>query len=93
MITYSTNWMGPINKKWYEDRNLELWSCSAGRIDCRGTGLGMHGDEIGLPPMPNEDWVRFSQWLDDVETDTMLSLNELVEIYEMTNPKIKWIEE
>ena len=22
MISYSTNWMGPISNKWYEDRNI-----------------------------------------------------------------------
>ena len=22
MVTYSTNWMGPISNKWYEDRNI-----------------------------------------------------------------------
>jgi uncharacterized protein YecA (UPF0149 family) len=22
MVTYSTNWMGPVSTKWYEDRNI-----------------------------------------------------------------------
>jgi hypothetical protein len=90
MISYSTNWMGPVNKKWYEDRNLELWTYSAGRIDCRGGDLGVYGDEIGLPPMMNEDWDRFSNWLDTLKTDTMWSLPQLVEEYERTHPKITW---
>lgn len=91
-VRYSTNWMGPINKQWYIDRGLEPWTYSAGRIDCRGTGLGKYGDEIGLDPMTNESWVSFSQWLSTVETDAMWNLKELVEQYEKTNPKIEWYE-
>ena len=89
-VRYSTNWMGPINKQWYEERGLELWTYAAGRIDCRGEDLGQFGDEIGLPPMYREDWHRFSAWLDTFETDFMWSLEELVELYERNNPKITW---
>lgn len=89
-VRYSTNWMGPISKAWYENRGLEPWTYSAGRIDCRGTGLGKYGDEIGLDPMRSEDWVSFSNWLSTVETDFMWNLNDLVEKYEKTNPKIRW---
>lgn len=89
-ISYSTNWMGPINSKWYKDRNLELWTYCSGRIDCRGGDLGPYGDEIGLPPMLTEDWNSFSEWLDTLETDTMLNLSELVDLYEKTHPKITW---
>jgi hypothetical protein len=67
-VRYSTNWMGPINKQWYEERGLELWTYAAGRIDCRGEDLGQFGDEIGLSPMLTEDWGRFSKWLDTFET-------------------------
>lgn len=92
-VRYSTNWMGPINKHWYEEQGLELWTYSAGRIDCRGEDLGQFGDEISLPPMLNEDWHRFSEWLNTVETDFMWSLEELVELYERKNPKITWAKE
>ena len=56
--------MGPINKQWYEERGLELWTYAAGRIDCRGEDLGQFGDEIGLSPMLAEDCCRFtcSRW-------------------------------
>lgn len=90
MISYSTNWMGPINKKWYEDRNLELWSYAAGRIDCRGGGLGPYGDEIGVPPMLNEDWGRLSEWLDTFKTNTLWTLSQLINEYEKTHPTITW---
>jgi hypothetical protein len=92
-VRYSTNWMGPINKYWYEKRNLEPWTYSAGRIDCRGKDLGKYGDEIHLDPMLNEDWGKFSIWLSTIETDYMWSLKELVEKYEKTNPKIRWWED
>ena len=40
MITYSTNWMGPISTHWYRERglveneNITTYYC-AGRIDIR----------------------------------------------------------
>jgi len=89
-VRYSTNWMGPINKQWYDDRGLELWTYAAGRIDCRGEDLGQFGDEIGVDPMTTESWNRFGKWLDTFETDFMWSLEELVELYERNNPKIEW---
>ena len=85
--------MGPISKEWYEKRGLKPWTYSAGRIDCRGEGLGRYGDEIGLDPMMNEDWVRFSEWLSTVETDDLWTLDDLIKKYETTNPKIRWYDE
>jgi hypothetical protein len=118
-ITYSTNWMGVVNKDWYKNRGLtrrvtkvlqedseltgrkkgdsfeydeitEEYSC--GRIDVRGTGMP-YGDEIGVDPMRSEDWYTFGEWLSTVETDKMLTLKQLVEMYEITNTKIRWWEE
>jgi len=85
--------MGPINKAWYVNRNLEPWTYSAGRIDVRGGDTGRYGTEIGLDPMTNEDWYQFSEWLKTVETDDVWRLEDLVEIYERTNPKITWWKE
>jgi hypothetical protein len=82
--------MGPINKKWYEDTGLELWTYAAGRIDCHGEDLGQYGEEIYLPPMRGDDWNRFSNWLDTFETDAMWNLKDIVELYERENPKITW---
>jgi hypothetical protein len=66
----------------------EHYSC--GRIDVRGGETGDYGDEIGVPPMRSEDWYGFSEWLDTVETDFMWTLDQLVEMYERKNPKIRW---
>jgi hypothetical protein len=41
--------------------------------------------------MRTEDWRRFGDWLDDFTSETMLSLEELVDEYEKTNPKIVWV--
>ena len=70
------------------DEVTEGYSC--GRIDCRGEDLGQFGDEIGVDPMKNESWAQFGKWLGTFETDAMWTLEELVEMYERTNPKIEW---
>ena len=72
------------------DEVIQRYSC--GRIDCRGEDLGIFGDEIGVPPMKDEDWGRFTKWLNTFETDFMWNLKDLVELYERNNPKITWAE-
>lgn len=94
MITYSTNWMGPINRKWIEE-NGNGWA--AGRIDIFGDII-TNGEylEIGLPMMDKHDWNNFTRWLEGdydskgFETETVWTLDQLVEEYEKTNPKITW---
>ena len=67
----------------------EHYSC--GRIDVRGGDVDSpYGDEIGVPPMLSDDWFQFSRWLDYFTTDTMWSLEDIVQEYEKTNPKIRW---
>lgn len=85
-ITYSINWMGPINTKWIQEHG-DCWAC--GRIDVYGTE-SMWGDEIGVPPMLVDDWKRFGDWLEQFETDIKWTLDELVYEYEKTNPRIVW---
>ena len=89
MITYSTNWMGPINAKWIKDHG-EHWS--AGRIDIYGTD-DAYPEEMGLPTMHAEDWNRFSGWLDKFQTDEIWWLDRLVAEYQKTNPPIRWHKE
>jgi hypothetical protein len=60
---------------------------SAGRIDVNT------GDEISVPPMLRTDWNKFSDWLDDVQTMAVWSLEQLVHAYEhQTKNTIHWIE-
>ena len=70
------------------DEITQEYSC--GRIDCRGTGLGPYGAELGVSPMKAQDWSRFSSWLKNVETEWLWTLEELVMFYEVENPKIEW---
>jgi len=62
---------------------------SCGRIDVTGTS-DPYGEEIGVPPMLSLDWCRFGRWLDTLETDSVWTLDQLVELYERSNPKITW---
>lgn len=85
MITYSTNWMGPINTDWIKKHGSH-WC--AGRIDIHGAG---YPDEVALPPLYDQDWHRFSNWLDDVQTEEVLDLPALVKMYEKNHPSLKWL--
>jgi len=85
-IDYSTNFMGPINHEWITTNGSD-WA--AGRIDIGGTD-DPYGSELRLPPMKGDDWSRFSEWLWTFQTDEVWTLEQIVEEYEKTNPKIRW---
>jgi len=72
------------------DEITEEYSC--GRIDVRGTD-SPYGEEIGVDPMRAEDWYTFGEWLSTVRTDCVWTLDDLVMMYERTNPKIRWWED
>ena len=105
-IHYSTNWMGPVSLDWYRnngfterrtvefqgqkievDHITERWA--GGRIDVYGTGEP-YPQEISVPIMREKDWAELGKWLTDFETEQVLTLEELVSLYEKTNPKIQW---
>lgn len=73
----------------YEDIT-EYWY--GGRIDIYGTG-DPYGDEMGLPIMDGPSYKRFSEWLETFETETVWTLDQLVEEYEKSNPTIRWHKE
>ena len=85
-MRYSINWMGPINRDWIQ-KNGNYWA--GGRIDVYGTDSD-YPEEIGLPIMYQEDWVRLSVWLDELRTKELLTFEELVAKYEENNPRIRW---
>lgn len=78
----------------FQEGNFEVEepteSYSCGRIDVLGGDTGPYGDEIGVPPMKNESWKRFGDWLWTFETDFVWTLDQLVWMYEKDNPKIEW---
>lgn len=88
MVTYSTNWMGPINQKWIEEHG-DCWS--AGRIDIYGVPDEPWGLEYDLPIMHTEDWYDFSGWLDDFKTHELWSFDDIIAQYEQDRgKKIRW---
>ena len=94
MVDYSTNLMGPINEYWYQERNMKLGSAAAGRIDIYGLDEkeyygGM--SEYDLPPMTRESWERFSDWLDDLETEELWSYERLIFEFESQHGAIEWV--
>ena len=94
MITYSTNLMGPINDYWYQVRDLKIGSAAAGRIDIYGLDEteyygGM--SEYSLEPMSRESWERFSDWLDDLETEELWSYDRLIKEFESQYGEIEWV--
>jgi len=43
--------------------------------------------------MHEDDWNRFSDWLDSFQTDELWELDMLVAEYQKTNPPIRWHKE
>ena len=70
-------------------RIIEQYSC--GRIDVSPTEDEPYGDEIGVPPMLTKDWRDFGDWLDDVQTMSVWTLQDLVTAYQNQPGKtIRW---
>ena len=88
MISYSTNWMGPINQKWIEEHG-DCWS--GGRIDIYGVPGEHYPIEYGLPVMHTEDWNALSDWLDNLETAELWSFEDLIGNFQLIHDtKIRW---
>ena len=88
VITYSTNWMGPINENFIEEYGSH-WS--GGRIDIYGAPGHPWGFEYSLPIMRTEDWNNFDAWLEDLETETLWTFEQIMETYlQETGHVIRW---
>jgi len=92
-VSYSTNFMGPLDDKWFAERNTdEPWY--SGRIDIEGLDeeeyySGM--SEYPLPPMDEDSWSRFTDWLNDYVTPTLVSYETIIEDFEEdTGFEIRW---
>lgn len=93
MITYSTNWMGPINSDWIA-KHGEYWA--AGRIDIYDVPGEHYPLEYSLPPMHVEDWNALSDWLDDLTTTELWEYDMLISIFEgevLNGREIRWCKE
>lgn len=40
--------------------------------------------------MHKDDWRRFSSWLLNIETEVIMTFDQLILMYENSNPKIQW---
>ena len=96
LFHYSLIWMGPCSLDWFKERNLirretiilngtptEVDNVtehySAGRIEIQGYG---YDDELAVPPMRHESWIRFDDFLWKLRTNEPKTLAELVEMFE-----------
>lgn len=69
------------------DHIVTRWA--GGRIDVYGTDEP-YPEEIGVPIMTEEDWGKFGSWLGEFKSESILTLEQLVNLYEKNNPKITW---
>jgi hypothetical protein len=80
--------MGPINQEFINEYGSH-WS--GGRIDIYGVPDHPMGFEYSLPIMRTEDWNPFSDWLDDFETETLWTFEQIMEYYrQKTGHVIRW---
>ncbi len=78
MITYFLNLMGPLNPKFIENYGTG-WSM--GRIDIMDIPDEPFGREYPIGPIRTEDWKKLGEWLWDLETENILTLDEILERY------------
>jgi hypothetical protein len=79
----------------FERQEVTEYYC-AGRIDIRDDSKegydGWH--EYSLAPMRTEDWNALSDWLDDLETDELMSYGDLIESFQLWYGKsIRWADD
>ena len=83
--------MGPINQEFINEYGSH-WS--AGRIDIYDVPDEPWGLEYSLPIMRTEDWNDFSSWLEDLETETLWTFEQIMEEYRQeTGHVIRWWKE
>ncbi len=97
MISYFLNWMGPVSTTWYTDRGLDYndpqqrYCC--GRVDVTVPGE-FFPEELGVPLMLQHSWVELRKFLDNLHTEEVLTLDELVAQFEQqSGEKVVWYEQ
>jgi len=100
MITYSTNFMGPISMDWYRERNLVdeqgeiITNYAGGRIDIYGVPGEKYPIEYGLPLMHGEDFNALSDFLDRLTGEQLIPYESLIMLFEAEyGKKIRWYKE
>ncbi len=101
MISYSTNFMGPVSLQWYRDRNIPFIDKSTpavmyagGRIDVYGLPEDDFYDgktAIMLPIMTAASFNSLSAFLHGFKSSSPLSYYQLVSLYYAEgNPRIEY---
>lgn len=96
MISYSTNFMGPISLQWYRDRGIDhkLQQYAGGRIDV----YDLNEDDyyagrtaIGLPIMKAHCFNALSDFLRGFKSSELLSYDDIIALYYADgNPQIEY---
>ena len=64
---------------------------AGGRIDIRGVPNEPWGSEYSLAVMHGEDWNELGEWLDNFESEELVSYDSLIEQFENEyGKKIRW---
>lgn len=94
MWHYFLNWMGPINER-FIDQHGSHWS--AGRIDAHcdnenDPDYSPFGTEFGVGPMHSNDWEFLAEWLNHLETPTLLTKKQIFRRFEEERDiRIRWL--
>ena len=89
MITYSTNWMGPINADFIKEHG-DYWS--GGRLDI--DDASMFGSEYPLPIMHKTDWRDLTNFCSTYTTEELATSAKILADFEQNyNRKIRWFAE
>jgi hypothetical protein len=91
MISYNTNFMGPISLQWYRDRGIPFTDrvnptvmYAGGRIDVYGVSEDDYYDgrtAISLPVMTASSFNALSAFLSNFKSDTLLNYDQLIALY------------
>ena len=79
LIDYDEIKRSSVTGNWYKEAHIKQYY-SGGRIDVYGSNY-FFNEEIGLPIMKSEDWMKFSEWLETFESERVLTLEELLAEY------------
>lgn len=96
MISYSTNYMGPISLQWYRDRGIDhkLQQYAGGRIDVYGVSEDSYYEgktALGLPIMKAQCFNSLSAFLQGFSSSELLSYDDLLALYYAAgNPQITY---
>ena len=79
----------PLGTRYEIDEVTEHWC--GGRIDIYGVPNEPYPIEYSLPVMHVESWNVLTDWLEDFESDELLTFDELINTFEAdTGHKIRW---